>query len=294
MPRSETSSPVATWVFEAIGTRWEVESEQPVEEETRARVLLAVEEVETVWSRFRDDSVVSRAAREGGAWALDVSADRLLTFYDALHAVSDGAVTPLVGRTLADLGYDPEYTLRPRTDVAAVPSWEVVRWDSPVLTLEEPVLLDVGAAGKGFLVDRVVDVLDRAGYRRVTVDASGDLLHRGEWPLRVALQDPRDHARAIGVVEVGAGWAVAASGVDRRRWGAGLHHVLDGRSGEPTQEVLATWAVARDAMTADGLATALFFVPPERLAEQWDLRWVVMHADGSVRWSRDLSVEVFT
>ncbi len=292
-PRSPRSS-AEPWVFEAIGTRWEVESDRPIDDDVRAQVLLAVEEVDRTWSRFRADSVVSRAGVEGGAWTLDDTADRLLRFYDDLHAVSDAAVTPLVGRTLADLGYDAGYSLQRADDVAEVPDWDLVRWEPPVLTLAEPVLLDVGAAGKGFLVDRVSDVLLAAGHPHVTVDASGDLMHRGEWPLRVALQDPRDHARAIGIVEIGSGWALAASGVDRRSWGTDLHHVLDGRTGEPTREVVATWAVARDAMTADGLATALFLVDPERLAERWDLRWVVMHADGSARWSRDLAVEVFT
>ncbi len=283
----------AVWRFEAIGTAWEIETPGPLDDATRRSVLGVVDAIDGRWSRFRADSIVSRAAAEGGSWELDAADDRLLRLYDALHDVTDGAVTPLVGRRLADLGYDADYTLRPSSRPADVPPWDVVRWDPPVLHLAEPVLVDVGAAGKGFVVDAVSRCLVATGRPRHTVDGSGDLLHAGEWPLRVALQDPRDHAKAVGVVEVASGEALAASATDRRAWGDGLHHVLDGRTGEPARDVVATWAVADDAMTADGLATALFFVEPTVLARRWSFGWVIMKADGSVRWSRDLAVEVF-
>ena len=283
----------AVWRFEAIGTAWEIETPEPLDDATRRSVLGVVDAIDGRWSRFRADSIVSRAAVEGGSWELDADDDRLVRLYDALHDVTGGAVTPLVGRRLADLGYDADYTLRPSGRPADVPPWDVVRWDPPVLHLAEPVLVDVGAAGKGFVVDAVSRCLTEAGHRRHTVDGSGDVLHAGEWPLRVALQDPRDHAKAVGVVEVASGEALAASATDRRSWRDGLHHVLDGRTGEPTREVVATWAVADDAMTADGLATALFFTDPEALARRWSFGWVIMKADGSVRWSRDLAVEVF-
>ncbi len=39
--------------------------------------------------------------------------------------------------------------------------------------------------------------------------------------------------------------------------GTGLHHVLDGRTGLPTNDILATWVVA------DVPATALFFAAPD-------------------------------
>ena len=117
-----------------------------------------------------------------------------------------------------------------------------------------------GAAGKGYLIDLVSGVLAEQGYPEHVIDASGDLLARGEVRMRVALEHPRDPKKAIGVVELHDG-ALAASASNRRAWGDGLHHVLDAVTGEPTGSVLATWALADSAMLADGAATALFFEP---------------------------------
>ena len=66
---------------------------------------------------------------------------------------------------------------------------------------------------------------------------------------------------------------MAGSAVNRRTWGAGLHHIIDARTGAPATSVVASWAAAPDAGMADGLATAAFFVDVETLGrfEGWTL-----------------------
>ncbi|AWB93677.1 FAD:protein FMN transferase [Aeromicrobium chenweiae] len=282
------------WAFEAIGTAWQIDTREPLPADVEADVLARIDGFDRTWSRFRDDSLVTRIAREPGEWLLPDEAGALLSFYDELHAVTDGAVNPLVGRTLADLGYDADYSLVAAADPAPVPRWESIRWDAPMLTTHEPVLLDVGAAGKGLLVDLVTALL-AAHAAEATVDASGDIRHGGSAPLTVALEHPADPTRAIGVVDLAPGTALCASATNRRAWGSGLHHVLDARTGRPTEDVVATWVVApRSCMTADGLATAHFFAEPGVLAERFPHDFVRMHADGRVEWSADFPGEVFT
>jgi thiamine biosynthesis lipoprotein len=69
--------------------------------------------------------------------------------------------------------------------------------------------------------------------------------------------------------------------------------VLDARTGRPVETVAATWVLAASAMIADALATALFFVGPEVLADAYDFRYVRMRTDGVADWSPDLPGEVF-
>ena len=290
MPRPEP----AAWQFEAIGTAWQIDTAEPLAPDTAAAVTARIDDFDEVWSRFRPDSVVSTIALEGGSWVFDADSRALLDLYVELHDVTDGAVTPLVGRTLADLGYDEAYSLRAAAEPAAVPAWESFEWTYPTLLAHEPLLFDVGAAGKGHLVDLVVAVLTEHGITQFTIDASGDLMHRQDEPLRVALEHPIDATRAIGVAELPRGRALCASATNRRAWGDGLHHVLDGRTGRPTRDVVATWVVADSCLLADGLATAHFLTDPARLMSRFEHEFVRMHADGRVEWSPDFPGEVFS
>lgn len=280
-------------VFEAIGTRWAIDTPEPLPADVRVRVRARIDAFDRTWSRFRDDSLIARMAREPGEYTLPEDAAPLLDLYALLGERTGGAVSPLVGRSLERLGYDARYRLRPSGPPVPAPAWDdVVERDGTRLLVREPVLLDVGAAGKGYLVDLVAQELTAAGICEHTVDAGGDLRHAGPRPLRVALEDPRDPQRAVGVVRLGGG-ALCGSAVNRRAWGDGLHHVLDARTGRPVDGVVATWVIAGSGLLADGLATALFFAEPERLLVAADFSYVAVHADGSARYSLDLDGEVF-
>lgn len=284
------------WRFDAIGTRWEIETADPLDESIRVRIGETIAVFDATWSRFRDDSAVSALRDRGGTVPLapDAAADAaaMLGAYRELGRATDGAVNPLIGAGLDALGYDPELTLRPGSPKAAPGDWErMLRCDDTALTLEGPAVIDVGAVGKGRLVDLVSDALaDFPG--RVTVDGSGDLRVRGG-TARVALEHPYDPTSAIGVVEV-ADAALCASAVTRRSWGGGLHHVLDGRTGLPVRTWAATWALAADALHADAMATGLFFDGGPALADRWGVEWVRMSTGGLVEHSAGFPGELFT
>lgn len=282
-----------TWRFEAIGTAWQIDTARPLTDDIVAAVTGCIVRFDKAWSRFRTDSLVSHIATTYGDFEFPDEAEELLGFYAELHEVSDGAVNPLIGRTLSDLGYDADYSLIESDDPAPVPAWDSVRWKPPVLSTSEPVLLDVGAAGKGMLVDLVSSILG-SHLNQFTVNASGDLFHHGTTPIRVALEHPRDPSLAIGVAELEPELALCGSATNRRAWGQGLHHVLDGRTGRPTSDVIATWVVADSCLWADGLATAHFLAEPSLLMGRFTHEYVRMHADGRIAWSPDFPGEVFT
>lgn len=276
------------WEFEAIGTRWHVQTAAPVPEAVRAEVRALIEEFDRAWSRFRADSLVTALARGAGAVPLPPDGPAMLELYAALSATTAGAVNPLVGAALARRGYDASYGFDDAGAEAAPADWtDRLGWADGMLTLTVPAIVDVGALGKGRLVDLVAAAVDGP----VVVDASGDLAVRGT-AQRIALEHPYDPARAIGVWEV-TDAALCASAVNRRAWGAGLHHVLDARTGEPVRTIAATWVVAGAAMTADAAATALFFDGGPAFAAAHDVSWVRMTTDGRVEWSPGCRAELF-
>lgn len=283
--------------FEAIGTRWTITAAEPIDSALAERIAQVIAEYDVTWSRFRDDSGVARIAR-GEAVDLGPTAPPLLDLLDDLRRRTAGAMDPFVAASLDHLGYGasgdltalPGYLPAPRAAIAR----SGTRTGTTVRTAP-PALLDVGSAGKGQLVDLVAAELADAGRGDSIVDASGDIRVAGA-PLRVALEHPYDPTAAIGVVEVTDG-AIAGSAVNRRDWsvqgGRRLHHVLDARTGRPVETIAATWVLADTAMLADALATALFLVAPEVLADAYDFRYVTMRTDGVASWSPDLPGEVF-
>jgi thiamine biosynthesis lipoprotein len=280
------------WGFEAIGTQWEIETDAELGPAARTAVEHAIAAFDRDWSRFRPDSLVSSLARGAGVVpAPPDAADMFALFAEAAEA-TDGAVNPLVGHSLEHLGYDADYSFRSMGPLPAPRDWrERLAWTSERMVLTEPAMIDVGALGKGRLVDIVLDIVAQWTEGDVVVDASGDIAMRGA-PVRIALEHPFDPSRAIGVVEV-TDAALCASATGRRAWGDGLHHVIDARSGLPVRTIAATWAIAPTAMRADAAATALFFDGGPELAARWGVEWVRMTTDGRVEWSPAVRAELF-
>lgn len=294
------ANPMSSFDFDAIGTSWVIDTPDPLSASVRQRILDRIERFDAVYSRFRADSLVARiaAADAGGRFEFPDDAIALFDLYDRLHAATGGAVDPLVGRDLELLGYDQTYSFNHDPLAIACYSHERRNWQDDIMrhgtsiTTRRPVVIDVGAAGKGHLVDIVADTLRADGHDTFVVDGSGDLRHAGCEPLDVGLQHPSDSGLVIGVAHL-AGRALCASAVNKRAWGQ-FHHVVDGRTGVPVQDVVATWVVADDAMTADGLATALFFTATDQLATSFRFSFVRMFADGRAEISPNFDGELFT
>lgn len=282
---------MATWRFDAIGTSWEIETSHELDVDRRTRVGVEIERFDREWSRFRSDSDVTRVGLDGGSISSADAGPMLDAYRDASRATG-GAVNPLVADSLVALGYDASYSLVAHDPVAAPRDWtDRLRWTQGEVEASAPAPLDVGALGKGRLVDIVTDALaDVPGD--LVVDAAGDMRVRGE-PVRIGLEHPYDPAKAIGVIELQDA-ALCASAVNRRAWGEGLHHVLDARTGVPVRTWAATWAIAADAMRADAVATALFFEGGTELAASWGVEWVRMTTDGRAERSPGCPAQLFT
>ncbi|MHA7281777.1 FAD:protein FMN transferase [Arthrobacter sp. TMS2-4] len=280
--------------FEAIGTDWRVDTGAALLPPQRARLLYLAEEYDALYSRFRADSGVTALAAAGGSLPLPPHGADLGRLLRSLYELTHGGVSPLVGDPLAARGYDAGYSLTPTGPPAPARAWDdVLVWTEGAVTLREPAILDVGAAGKGQLVDLMVEYLHAEGHDDVIVDASGDMRRAGDGTITVALEHPYDPTSAIGAVPLGTG-ALCASASNRRAWGDGLHHVLDARTGRSVDTVVATWAIATDAMTADGLCTALFLADPADLAGTFAFDYVLMYSDGRARCSAPLAGALFS
>lgn len=278
--------------FDAIGTKWQIDTPGELPAAARAAVSRVIEQYDSVYSRFRPDSRIL-ALTSGGIVDLPPSGEALGNLYRTLHRLTRGAMSPLVGRSLEQLGYDAGYSFVPHGAPVPATAWDTTfQWHGSTVRSEQPVTLDVGAAGKGQLVDLVSAALRDCGFPEHTVDAGGDMLHVGPSTLRVALEHPYTPDSAIGVVTL-KDRALCASASNRRRWADGLHHVVDATTGQCVDTVVATWVLADEALVADALATALFLVPPEVLLTEFDFDYVQVHSEGRAQFSSSLAGALF-
>jgi thiamine biosynthesis lipoprotein len=80
-------------------------------------------------------------------------------------------------------------------------SWKSVTVDGRGVTFEEKgTAISVDGIAKGFVVDRTCTVLAAAGADQVLVGAGGDIAAGSAESWRVAVRDPHDAARDVGIV----------------------------------------------------------------------------------------------
>jgi thiamine biosynthesis lipoprotein len=131
--------------------------------------------------------------------------------------------------------------------------------------------LDVGGIAKGYAASQAIDVLSKLGVRSALAAVSGDLAFSGAPPGRngwkIKIDSGESSAAAFPDVLELTNAAVSTSGssaqhldVDGRRYS----HIIDPASGIALDGQLTVTVVARRGIDADGLATAVSVLGPER------------------------------
>ncbi|MBP9818292.1 FAD:protein FMN transferase [Candidatus Shapirobacteria bacterium] len=286
--------------FEAIGTHWTIDvglsksSSDDFQPHLKKIIFERIEEFEKNYSRFRDDSLVAKMAEGSGNYKLPADGKKLLDIYQKIYQLSNGAVTPLIGKVLVEAGYDEHYSLTPKSNRTPPPKWEeVMDYKFPQLSIKKPVQLDFGAGGKGYLIDLVGEILVKNEIKNYCVEAGGDMVYKttGEKKLRVGLENPNNVEQAIGVVEIG-NQAICGSAGNRRAWGE-INHIIDPRNLKSPKEIAGVWVIAKDTLTADMLTTGLYFVKPEILQENFEFEYLKLMADMRVEKSNGFEAELF-
>lgn len=285
-----------TYRFEAIGTTWQIDVDSPLQDQVKDEIARLIDSYDCAFSRFRPESTVSQAQKAAGRYHFMAYADELFQLYARLYELTNGMFTPLVGQILEDLGYDADYSLVRHATPHSPPAWpDVATYSSGELITSQPLVIDVGAAGKGHLVDLVCSYLAASGYQSYCVDAGGDIrtqdLH-GK-PQRIGLEHPDNTNLVIGTVDV-VNQSICASATNRRRWGAQLHHVINPHTAHPTTSISATWVISDRAMVADALATCLFLVDPEVLGAEYDFEFLRIGGDNRLEKSQHFNATLFS
>lgn len=283
--------------FDAIGTRWKIHIKDSLLKERESFILDSIgeriERYDKTYSRFRADSLVTRMSQKIGTFILPADSKELFSLYRKFYDITNGKVTPLIGDVLSAAGYDAEYSLT-QTGLLETPVlWDEALWyESCSLVVRKPVRIDIGAGGKGHLVDIVGKLLENMNIVEYTIDAGGDIRTRSiENSLRVGLENPFDTSEVVGVAHI-INQSICGSAGSRRTWGA-FHHIIDPHTLTSPREIAAVWVIADTTFLADMLATALFFVSPELLSVHFSFEYVLLNSSMILRSSPDFPGEFF-
>ncbi len=277
---SDTSSRT----FRAMGTQVTIVLPDRSSERTLAAasdlVVQIFEREEQRFSRFRGDSELTSVNTASGTWT-NVSAgfERLVRFSLRQAERTDGLFDPTVLHAMIAAGYDRDYdevlagargALHPALPCGR---WREIELRPGGLRLPEGVGLDLGGVAKGWTADLAAEAAVRSGLPWALVSAGGDLRVAGDTTgVEVAIEDPWAATEEVARVRLVSG-ALASSSTTRRAWGPGLHHVIDPRTGAPSDalalqatvwaptcaeaETLATWAILTGPAALDTIPGAI-------------------------------------
>jgi thiamine biosynthesis lipoprotein len=259
----------------AFGTSWTVTLPYGMAGTEPEAIAATLDTIDRSMSPFRADSQLSRFnAAATGSHAVDPALAHVAAEALRIAAWSGGAFDPTVGPLVGRYGFGPIHGER-------AGDFTGLSCDGARLAKADAGLsIDLCGIAKGHALDAVAARLRALGHDDFLIEIGGEILASGTGsssrPWQLGIADPVAggiHARLFvtNMALATSGDAINVYEVAGRRYS----HTIDPNTGEPLRTAIASVSVAHpSAMTADGLATALLVLGPERglaLAEAEDL-----------------------
>ncbi len=251
----------------AMNTQFEIFLHTPEREYAAQAAAAAFDELialESRLSRFLPNSEISaiNALQPEESLVLSEETFDCLQRCFALMRATAGAFDITLGAQVdaARAGRTPgrRENIRPAED------WPPLRLDAgnfSVTRLGEAAFhLDLGGFGKGYAVDRMLEILEEW-------EAGPALVHGGRSSLRAGTAPAGRAGWEVQLSAPDSGQVLASGSIAGRAMGAsGLQkqgHIIDPADGRPLRSgKRAVWVVTDDAATADALSTAFMIMPP--------------------------------
>ena len=264
-----------------MGTSMSVEAFGGDEGTRRAAIneaFAAMAEVDRLMSNYRDDSELALINRHAAQEAVRAS-DPMLSVLQAAQEVSarsEGAFDVTVGPLVRLWGFHDhkphEPTAAELSRVLSLVGYRKLVVDPAARTvrfLRGGVELDLGGIAKGFAVELAAGVLRSHGLAGF-IDAGGNQFMVGQPPgkkaWRMGIKDPDSPDQLLGVLDLAEG-SLSTSGQYANALRAGSRpygHILDPRTGQPSEGALSATVVCPDATLADALSKVGFVLGPVR------------------------------
>ena len=256
-----------------------------------------IDRLEAQLSLYRPGSEVARLNAQAHERAVRVTPglfrliERARELSSATQGTFDITVAPLVRcwGFMGGTGSMPEDAAV--QEARALVGMHLLELDADQLTVRftrPGVMLDFGAIGKGYAVDRAAELLREAGVTSAllhggtsTAFALGRLPNGALWKIAVTSPTNESAAQPVAAVEL-EDESLSVSAVWGRAFRAGgksYGHIIDPRSGRPAEHARLSAVVLRSATETDALSTALLTAPelmPLLIGQRPEMRCLVV------------------
>jgi thiamine biosynthesis lipoprotein len=254
-------------------------------DDLKEKIDRRLDAINQVFSTYIKDSEISRfnaLKKAGEKFAVSADFIQVMRAAERIYRLSEGAWDGTVNPLVDLWGFGPtrrQPQKPPAAEIKALKQkigFDRIRIAEPnfLVKILATVTLDLNSIAKGFAVDRVSELLAAGGFTNYLVEIGGEIYAAGvradgkNW--RVGINRPqKDSAlnevyKAVSI----ANRAFATSGDYRNFFeidGVRYSHVIDPRSGYPVSNGVVSVSIIADNCTlADGLATAIMVMGPEK------------------------------
>lgn len=268
-------------------------------------VFAEARRIDELMSTYKEDSQISAVNRDAASAPVNAGCELAGLIERALDiaVLTHGAFDI----TFDSVGQHYDFRERERPDAATIEreiesiDYRLVKVDKlacSVHFLRAGVRINLGGIAKGYVVERGVELLRRAGIENAIVTAGGDsrlLGDRRGRPFMIGIRDPRQDGKVAMQLPL-AEEAISTSGDYERFFdedGIRYHHIIKPSTGEPAGGVHSATVFGPDAVMTDALSTSVFVMGTDLglrlIAGLPDYEGIVIDAEGRIFYSDGLT-----
>jgi thiamine biosynthesis lipoprotein len=249
--------------------------------QAQAYIDAAVEEIyriEQLISSWKPSSQTSEINRNAGIKPVKVDAElfNLIKRSKAISELTDGAFDISFAAIEKLFSFDGKSTTWPTKESIASSvekiGYQKIILDEKAQTVflkEKGMKIGFGAIGKGYAADMAKVLLKSKGVEAGIINASGDMNAWGTQPdgssWMVVITNPLDKSKNYGLFDLNREAVVTSGNYEKYTIieGKRYAHIIDPRTGLPTEGILSVTIFAPKAELADALATSVFVMGEE-------------------------------
>ncbi|MDD2537030.1 MAG: FAD:protein FMN transferase [Candidatus Absconditabacteria bacterium] len=234
-------------------------SEEREEQESKSvaeECFSIAKEFEEKYSRFIPGNFLDELNTQKSA-PLDEELRTLLELAKTVSKRSKGYFDITISPLLENAGYGIHKTPMPEQR-----GYQNIKLTENKVILENNSNIELGAIGKGYMVDKIYKKLDPL-FENFIINFGGDIKVKGSHTL--LLEDPLNPQKSIGNIQL-TNHAIASSSGQKRKLKNG-HHLINPKTKRSQNDKLSIFVTHPLATFADVFSTALFVMPIEESLE---------------------------